>query len=141
MNVIETRYVNGKGETARSTAKLRFLVTVSYDEATTIGEYPDEAFSDATRQAYRDNEWVFVTVTVTPEVNAVDINLPQWSSGIEWGYSPDWEQDADMNYICKHIAPDLISECRKELIEFRTILNGADLGDENTNTVRINVEN
>lgn len=130
MDTIETRYVNGKGETARSTEKLRFLVTVSYDGATTLSVYGDEAYSEATKKAWRDNEWHFVIVTVTPEVNGVDISLPLSMSGIEWGYSPDWEQDADMDYIVKNFALNLISEVRKELIEFRNVLMNAKLEDE-----------
>lgn len=132
MDDIESRYVNAQGETARSTDKVRYLVTVSYDPFTKLVEMPDEAYSEATGKAWRDNEWHFVTVTVTPEVNAVDIDLPQSTSGIEWGYSPDWQHDADMNYICKNHAPNLISEVQRDLIEFRDILVKTNL-DEPSN--------
>lgn len=138
-DVIETRYVNGKGETARSTEKLRFLVTVSYDPFTTLSDFYEgvnvnETLPERTRKAYQDNEWHFVIVKVTPEVNAVDIDLPSYSSGVEWGSSPDWEEDADMNSICKHIVPDLIPEVHAELIKFRDILNAADLEINDNNT-------
>lgn len=122
MDTIETRYVNAQGETARATEKVRYRVTVSHDPFTMLSDIPDEGYSEATGKAWRDNEWHFVTVTVTPEVNGVDIDLPQSTSGIEWGSSPDWEQDADMDYICKTFAPDLISEVQIDLIEFRDVL-------------------
>lgn len=134
MDTIETRYVNDKGETARSTEKVRYLVTVSFDGVTRLSEMAFAAYSEATAKAWWENEWHFVTVTVTPEVNAVDIDLPQSISGVEWGSAPDWEQDADMSYICKTFAPNLISEVQKELIEFRDILMRTKLtenGNEN----------
>lgn len=131
MSVIDYRYVNVKGEAEKSiqAGKVRYLVTVTHDDFTTLSEMPDEGYSEATAKAWRDNEWHFVVVKVTPEVNGVDIDLPQTSGGIEWGSSPDWEQDADMDYICKNFVPDLISEVQTELIQFRDALVNMDLSD------------
>lgn len=125
MDVIDYAYVDVDGNKVKPRDKVavKFRVVVSYDNFTSLSDFSDDEMTDATKEAYRNNDWYYVNITVTPVINDVEIDLPQVIGGVEWGTSPDWDEDLDLDHIIKDYAADLVYEVRKDLISFRDALN------------------
>lgn len=102
----------------------------AFHDSDTRPEHADDCYNEEDIQAWKDDKWEFVELTITPVVDGVDItSATSYASGFyEYGSMPGKDKYLDLDSVLEYVLPDHRDEWLAKLKEELPALRQA-LGD------------